>query len=173
MDFKKILILCGMLASTQFFAGFQESEKFTPFTDRLSLRVVQNQTVNSSFKLFYADSDCFGFITPQSVLTLQPSEMFLQQNEKLCLQCVKGGFLPIYIKDEGRVSGQAPVGYHGPYYLSMWLEYPEVTDEQKIHIRYIVEINRRGEIGIRIDPTGNCQLLALDHIKFLPAIDQK
>jgi len=171
MNIKKILILCSMLASTQFFAGFEELETYIPFTDRLSLRVVQNQTLNSSFKLFYANSACLGFVTPQSILSLQPSEMFFQQNEKLCLQCVKGSFLPIYMEDEGRVSGKAPDGYHGPYYISMWLEYPQVTDEQKIHTRYVVKHNRRGEIGIRIDPLGNCQILALDNIKFLPTID--
>ena len=92
----------------------------------------------------------------------------MQQDDKVCIQCVIGSFLPIYIKDEGRCSGQAPLGYHGPYYMSMWLEYPDVGDEQKIHVRYIVEFNKRGEIGIRIDPTGNCQILALNNIKLLP-----
>ena len=168
MKMKKILVLLVMLCGSKLFAGFAEEGSYVVFTDRLSLRVIQNQTINSSFKLFYASSECLGFVGPKSVLTLQPSELFMQQDEKLCLQCVKGSFLPIYMKDEGRCSGQAPVGYHGPYYLSMWLEYPEVTDEQKIHVRYIVEFNKRGEIGIRVDPSGNCQILALNNIKLLP-----
>ena len=171
MNIKKILMVSSVLMCGKIFAGYAEESEFIKFTDRLSLRVIQNQTINSSFKVFYSNSDCLGFITPQSVLTLQPSEMLLQEDEKLCLLCVKGSFLPIYIKDEGRVSGQVPVGFHGPYYLSMWLEYPDVSDEKKIHVRYMVENNKQGEIGIRIDPLGNCQILALSNITLLPLTD--
>ena len=171
MKIQKLLVLLTMFIGVNIFAGFAQEGNYVTFTDRLSLRVVQNQTMNSSFKLFYAGSDCLGYIFPKDVLTLQPSELFMQQDEKICLWCVKGSFLPIYIKDEGRCSGQAPLGYHGPYYMSMWLDQPDVSDEQKIHVRYIVEFNKRGEIGIRIDPTGNCQILALNNMKLLPTVD--
>lgn len=173
MNIKKLLMMISVLFCQKLFSGYAEEGEFVNFTDRLSLRVIQNQTINSSFKFFYSNSDSLGFITPKSVLDLQPGELFLQQNENLCILCVKGSFLPIYIKDEGRVSGQVSPGFHGPYYLSMWLEYPDVSDEKKIHVRYMVENNKQGEIGIRIDPFGNCQILALSNIKLLPAVDTK
>lgn len=173
MNIKKLIFLSSLLICSKMFSGYAQEGDFVSFTDRLSLRAIQNQTVNSSFKLFYSSSDCLGFITPKSVLSLKPAEIYLQEDERLCLLCVKGSFLPIYIKDEGRVSGQVPAGFHGPYYLSMWLEYPDVSDERKIHVRYMVEENKTGEIAIRIDPYGNCQILALSNIKLLPAVDTK
>jgi hypothetical protein len=48
-----------------------------------------------------------------------------------------------------------------------------VSDEKKTHVRYMVENNKQGQIGIRIDPFGNCQILALSNIKLLPAVDTK
>lgn len=171
MIIKKILFMYGIVLGSILCAGYAEEGEFVKFSDRLSLRAIQNQTLNSSFKFFYSNSDCLGLISPTSILTLLPGEIFLQQDEKLCLVCVKGSFLPIYIKDEGRVSGQVSDGFHGPYYLSMWLEYPDVSDEKKIHVRYMVENNKQGEIAIRIDPLGNCQILALSNIKLLPLTD--
>lgn len=172
MNIKKLLFTYGILFGGMLCAGYAEEGNFINFTNRLSLRLIENQTVNCSFKLYYSNSDCLGLITPRSILTLQAGEMFLQQDEKLCLQCVKGSFLPIYMKDEGRVSGQVPAGFHGPYYLSMWLEYPDVSDEKKTHVRYMIKTGAQGEIGVRIDPQGNFQILALSNIKLLPVTDE-
>jgi len=168
MKFKNILMYFFVLASIELSAGFSEEGEFVSYKKRLSVRVVENQTIHSSFKMFYANSDSLGLLSPQSIFLFKSGERFLQQDEMFCLQCVKGSFLPIFIEDEGPVSGQPPEGFHGPYYLSMWLNYPDVSDDQKEYVRYVVEIGKSGEIGIRINAKGDCQILALSHIKLLP-----
>ncbi len=168
MMFKNMLILSTLFLSFQLHAGFQDTGTFVPYHKRLSLRAVENQTIHSSFKIYYSNGDSLAMLVPQSIFVFKPGELFLQQQENLCLQCVKGSFLPIYIKDEGKVGGQAPEGFYGPFYLSMWLGYPEVSDNQKQHVRYVVKIGEQGEFCIRINPEGDCQIIALENMELLP-----
>ncbi|MBP6870091.1 hypothetical protein KBC04_04365 [Candidatus Babeliales bacterium] len=168
MNIKNIVVLCGLFFSLALSAGFNDTGDFVPFQKRLSLRAVENQTKNSTFKIFYSSGDSLALLAPQSVFLLKPGELFLQQNEIFCLQCVKGSFLPIYVKDEGKVSGQAPEGFYGPFYISMWLNYPDVSEDQKVYVRYVVEIGKQAEFCVRINPEGDCQIIALSHMQLLP-----
>ncbi len=168
MMIKNIVTLLTLLLIAPMYAGFQETGNFVPYKKRLSLRAVENQTLHSCFKIYYSSSDSLAMLTPQSIFIFKPGEMLLQQNENFCLQCVKGSFLPIYIKDEGKVAGQAPAGFHGPYYLSMWLQYPDVPEEQKQYVRYVVKIGQQAEFSIRINVQGDCQIIALANMELLP-----
>lgn len=168
MMIKNRVILSILFAALPLFAGFQETTTFIPYQKRLSLRAVENQTIHSSFKIYYSNGESLALLAPQSIFLLKPEELFLQQQENLCLQCVKGSFLPIYIKDEGKVGGQAPEGFYGPFYLSMWLGYPEVCDDQKQHVRYVVKIGHQAEFCVRINPQGDCQIIALANMELLP-----
>jgi hypothetical protein len=165
---KKIILVCALFVTLHLNAGFHETGNFVPYQKRLSLRAVENQTINSSFKLFYSNSDNLALLTPQSIFIFKPNEMLLQEHENFCLQCVKGSFLPIYVRDEGKVAGQAPAGFHGPYYLSMWLNYPDVAEEQKQYVRYVVKSGKQAEFSIRINPQGDCQIIALANMELLP-----
>jgi len=167
MQLKNIIIICMFMASLQLVAGFQETGEFIEFATKLSLRAVENQTVNSTFKVFYASGDPRALLVPQSTFIFKPGELLLQKNENLCIQCVKGSFLPIYIKDEGKVSGQAFEGFHGPYYLSMWLNYPDVSEDQKQYVRYIVKNGSQAEFAVRINLKGDCQIIALSNMQLL------
>lgn len=162
------MALCGLLISWALQGGFQDSNEYVPFQKRLSLRAIENQTKNSCFKIYYSGGDSLALLAPQSIFLLQPEELFLQKHEILCLQCVKGSFLPIYVKDEGKVSGQAPEGFYGPFYLSMWLNYPDVSEDQKIYVRYVVEIGKQAECCVRINVEGDCQIVALANMQLLP-----
>ena len=162
-------IILGLLCLSQSINGaFAEPGEFVPFSSRLSLRAVENQTTYSSFKIYYANSDSLALLVPKTVFLLQPDELFLQENEVLCLQCVQGSFLPIYIKNEGKVSGQAPEGYFGPFYLSMWLEYPLVAEDRKTYVRYVIKNGCHGEVGVRVNAQGECQIIALSNIQLVP-----
>ena len=118
--------------------------------------------------MFYSNSDNLALLTPQSIFIFKPNEMLLQEHENFCLQCVKGSFLPIYVRDEGKVAGQAPAGFHGPYYLSMWLNYPDIAEEQKQYVRYVVKNGKQAEFSVRINPQGDCQIIALANMELLP-----
>jgi hypothetical protein len=165
---KNIVTFVALLMTLPLCAGFQETGAFVPYQKRLSLRAVENQTINSSFKIYYSNGDSLALLTPQSIFVFKPGEMLLQQHENFCIQCVKGSFLPMYLKDEGKVAGQAPEGFHGPYYLSMWLNYPDVPEEQKQYVRYVVKIGQQAEFSIRINAQGDCQVIALANIELLP-----
>ncbi len=168
MMIKNIIMLSMLFVSLQVCAGFQETGDFIAYEKRLSLRAVENQTIHSSFKIYYSNGESLALLSPQSIFLFKPGELFLQQHENFCLQCVKGSFLPIYIKDEGKVGGQAPAGFHGPYYISMWLNYPDVPEDQKQYVRYVVKIGHHGEFCVRINPRGDCQIIALSNMELLP-----
>lgn len=164
---KNIVILSTFLSAFRLFAGFQETGDFIPFNMRLSLRAVENQTLHSSFQIYYSNGESLALLMPQSTHVFESDELFLQQQENLCLKCVKGSFLPIYIKDEGRAGGKAPQGFHGPYYLSMWLNYPDVSEDQKHYVRYVIKNGQKGEFCVRINPQGGCQIIVLANMELL------
>lgn len=165
---KKIVVVSLLVLGSYIHAGFYETGDFVSYKKRVSLRAVENQTLNSSFQLFYSNSESLGLVGPESIFLFPPFEMLWQVHELFCIKCVKGSFLPIYFKDEGRVGGQAPEGFHGPYYMSMWLNYPDAPEEQKQYVRYVVKNNHQGEFCIRINPAGDCQIIVLSNMQLLP-----
>lgn len=168
MNFKNLVAMLILLRSLAMVAGFNETGTFVPYRKHLSLRAIENQTLHSSFKIYYSNSESLALLTPQSIFLFKPGELLLQEHENVCLQCVKGSFLPIYIKDEGKVAGQAPEGFYGPYYLSMWLNYPDAPEDQKQYVRYVVKIGQQAEFAIRINLQGDCQIIALSNMQLLP-----
>ncbi len=162
------IVISLFLGHQLIYSAFAEPGEFVAFSSRLSLRAIENQTTYSSFKIYYANSDSLALLVPKTVFLLEPNELFLQENEVLCLQCVQGSFLPIYIKNEGKVSGQAPEGYFGPFYLSMWLEYPITSEDRKTYVRYVVKDGCHGEVGVRVNAQGECQIIALSNIQLVP-----
>lgn len=168
MKIKHWIVVSVLFVASFVYSGFQDSNQYAPYSKRLSLRAVENQTKHSLFKMFYAGSDSLGLLYPQSVFLLKPEELLLQHNEIFSIQCVKGSFLTIYVKDEGKVSGQVPEGFYGPFYLSMWLNYPDVSEDQKIYVRYAIKIGKQAECAIRINSEGDCQIIALSNMQLLP-----
>lgn len=135
---------------------------------RLCLVAIENQTEDSSFKIYIGSSGSRALVLPQTTWEMdQPNKIYLSQRTSLRIVCVKGAYETIFIHDEGTASGQAPNGYSGPYYLSMWLTHPYVNDEQKLYVRYAVKKGRVGDIGIRIDENGNCQVVAYNDVLIL------
>ena len=135
---------------------------------RLCLVAIENQTEDSAFKVYIGSSGARSLVLPQTTWEMdQPNKIYLTQRTALRIVCVKGAYETIFIHDEGTASGRAPNGYSGPYYLSMWLSYPYVNDEQKLYVRYAVKKGRIGDIGIRIDDQGNCQVIAYNDVLIL------
>lgn len=135
---------------------------------RLCVVAIENQTEDSSFKVYIGSSGSRALVLPQSIWEMdQPNKIYLTQRTALRIVCVKGAYETIFIHDDGTASGQAPNGYSGPYYLSMWLSYPYVNDEQKLYVRYAVKKGKIGDIGIRIDENGNCQVVAYNDVLIL------
>jgi hypothetical protein len=168
MKINYFIVIFILFFSLQSYAGFQETGDFIPFQKRLSLRAVENQTHHSFFKVFYSNGESLGLVVPQSIFIFKPGELYLQQHENFCLQCVKGGsFLPIYVRDQGRAAGQAPEGFHGPYYVSMWLNYPDVSEDEKQYVRYVVKNGQQAEFCIRINSKGDCQIIVLSNMQLL------
>ena len=135
---------------------------------RLCVVSFENQTEDSAFKVYIGSSGSRALVLPQTIWEMdQPNKIYLSQRTALRIVCVKGAYETIFIHDEGTASGYVPNGYSGPYYLSMWLSYPYVNDEQKLYVRYAVKKGRIGDIGIRIDENGNCQVVAYNDVLIL------
>lgn len=165
-----IVILLGIIASGASHGTAEVlTDGYVPGTEhRLSISSIENQTPNSYFQVFYKDEGSKVLLTPNSKCEFNTGEFALNQISPVRLICSQGSYLPIYIQDEGRASGAAPSGYRGPYYLSMWLSYPHVADEFKVHVRYAVLARKVGEIGVRVGDKGDCQIVALSNVKLLP-----
>ena len=66
MMIKNRVILSILFAALPLFAGFQETTTFIPYQKRLSLRAVENQTIHSSFKIYYSNGESLALLAPQS-----------------------------------------------------------------------------------------------------------
>lgn len=135
-------------------------------TVRLQLIAIENETEYLEFKLFYGSDPAHGIIFPQSVYEIQ-KPLSLSARDTLIIKCCKGSFLPVYIQDGGRASGEVEDGYEGPFYISMWLHYPQVAESSKIHVRYAIAKGKIGSIGIKIGLKGDYRLVAHDDVKFI------
>ncbi len=133
---------------------------------RLELVSVENGTTSSEFKVFHGVDSASGLVFPATTLTFETA-LRLNQNERIQLLCSTGSYISIYIKDEGAAGGVVEDGYDGPYYLSMWLGYPQVSEDQRVRVRYAVKSGTVGKIGIKIGSKGQCQIAALEDIKIL------
>lgn len=166
---KLFLILSGLSIITfvQGEAGAETvaSQQILPGDNHhLCIVAIENQTEDSSFKAYLGSGGARALILPGSVWHVGYNKIYLTQRTTLRIVCVKGAYETINIHDEGIASGKAPNGYKGPFYLSMWLSYPYVDDEQKLYVRYAVKKGKLGEISIRIDDQGNCQVLAINDV---------
>ncbi len=140
-------------------------------TSKLQLVAVENATTSLEFKIFPDTEASAGLVTPLSTLVFSEvnhtKPLEFKSISPISIVCTKGSYLPVYIKDEGPVSGLAPSGYLGPYYISMWLPYPYVPESSKIHIRYAVKLGKVGKVGVKIGSKGDYRLVAIEDVKFL------
>jgi len=140
---------------------------FIPGTEvRIQIVSLDNETDSSIFKVFYGAGLSRGTSFPGKKLSF-PGGLPLIQNTPVNIQCSKGSYLPIYMKDEGQAGGEAQDGFEGPYCLSMWLGYPQVNEEEKMYVRYAVKSGKKGQVGIKIGDKGQCQIVALQDVKIL------
>lgn len=140
---------------------------YIPGSDvRLNLVSISNYTESSEFKIFYGSGSSRGHIFPATTFTFDEA-LRVTQSTPIELLCSKGSYLSIFVQDEGRASGDADAGYDGPYYLAMWLEYPQVSEQEKVFVRYEVASGTVGKVGIKIGAKGQCQIVALENVKIL------
>ena len=149
-------------------AGLMLQPGYIPGSNvHLQIVSVENDTDYSEFKIFYGAGVSRGLLFPQTTFTFDDPLDMTQQNATVQLLCSKGSYLSIFVQDEGRASGEADDGYDGPYYLSMWLGYPQVNEQEKVSIRYEVAAGKVGKIGLKIGSKGECQVVALQDVKLL------
>lgn len=135
---------------------------------RLKLISVENETDGLEFQTFYGGESASSLVFPQTTFHFSPSKAIgLASNEMLVIKCCKGSFLPVFIQDGGVASGAAELGYEGPFYISMWMQYPQASTSSKINIRYLIKKGQVGTVGVRIGKKGDYRFLAYDNVKFV------
>jgi len=134
----------------------------------LKLIAIENDTDNCEFQIYFGSDAAAAFIFPHSTFHFGESKsLSLPSQQQLIIKCCKGSFLPVYVQYGGIASGEAEGGYDGPFYLSMWLQYPQVPETSKIHVRYMVHKDHVGTIGLKIGNKGDYRFVAYEHVKFV------
>ncbi len=144
-------------------SGYMPDETF-----KIQLIAVENETEAMEFQIFYGFDNLSAFIFPKTTFQCIPGkEIGLATRNILAIKCVKGSYLPVFIQDGGIASGQADDGFEGPFVISMWLGQPNVSEQNKTHIRYQIKKGSMGTLGVRIGQKGDYRLVAYDNIKFM------
>lgn len=132
---------------------------------RLSLVAIENNS-DQTLKFFYGAGQHRALLLPHTGATLD-NPLFLNQHDPIRLLAITGDMQPVYIQDGDKASGTVPEGYHGPYYISMWVGYPQVPESAKLFVPYGIKKGKVGQIGILLDDQGDCQLKAHEDIVFI------
>lgn len=138
-------------------------------TVRLKLVGVENETDSQEFQIFNNFDSSSAFVASRSKFDFDKDKaLSISSVNPLIIKCCKGSFVPVFVQDGGSAaSGQAPTGFQGPYFISLWLLMPNVAETNKLHVRYVVKKDSVGSIGIRIGSKGDYRLVAYDNVQFI------
>jgi hypothetical protein len=137
--------------------------------NKVLLAFIENDTPGCEFQTFYASEGPSSFVFPQTTFNFDPKNALeLSSGNRLVIKCSKGSFFPVFIQHGGRAGGVVPDSFEGPFYISMWLSYPQVPETSKVHIRYVRKKGVDGKVGIKIGSKGDYRFVADENIQFLP-----
>lgn len=137
-------------------------------TLRIKLVGIENETEGCDFQIFSGTHSASAYVFPRSVFKyLENDAPGIVHKDAIVVKCCKGSFVPVYIQGGGIASGVPEDDFEGPYYLSMWLAYPQVPETSKIHVRYIVKKGKVGSVGLKIGNHGDYRFVAYDNVKFI------
>lgn len=136
---------------------------------KIQLTSIENDTPAYEFQMFYGPYPASALITANSTFkfSIQSSVPLDHPDHHLLIKCCKGSFLPVFIKYGGAASGDNLPGYDGPYYIAMWLSYPQVHENSKFNVRYYVKSGSVGKVGLKIGMQGDYRFIAHDNVQFL------
>ena len=162
------LIVCCFGSNSESISPKNNLQDITIKKHNLHMIAVENNTNNCEFQTFYGADAANCFVAPNSTFYFSPDqEIPLDSNNLLMIKCCKGSFLPVYARCQGVASGELKQGYDGPFYLSMWLAYPQVYEDSKINIRYYVKNDAVGKIRLKIGQEGDYRFVADENISFI------
>ncbi|MBP9764731.1 hypothetical protein KBD08_00155 [Candidatus Babeliales bacterium] len=149
-------------------AKYVAMQKMPHDTVRLELATIENDTQHCEFQLFAGSDTPCAYVFPKTVFTFPDTKLIAVGSQQiLVIKSTKGSFLPVYIQHGGLASGQVKPNYEGPYYISMWLEYPYVPETSKVHVRYMLKKDTVGKVGIKIGSEGDYRFVAHDNVEFI------
>ena len=164
---------CRLIFLTFFFVGSVLHGRFSSKkisveepTARLEFVSLENGTDSLEFQLFPSQGSAIGLVLPGKTLELK-NGFELSDRDPAVIKCSKGSYLPVFIKDGLSAGGIAPEGYVGPYYISMWMSYPNISEASKLNIPYVLKEGEKGKVGIKIGSRGDYRFVAGDGISFL------
>lgn len=137
-------------------------------TGKVFLAFIENDTESCEFQTFYASDASSSFVFPQTTFHFDSKNALeLSSGNRLIIKCSKGSFFPVFIQHAGRAGGVVPDNFEGPFYISMWLSYPQVPEASKVHVRYAIKKGVDGKVGIKIGSKGDYRFVADENIEFL------
>jgi len=134
----------------------------------LQLVAIENDTQGCEFQVFYGSEAASAFVFPQSTFHFNAQKgLPLSGKDLMIIKCCKGSFLPVFVQYGGVASGEKQNGFDGPFYLSMWLHYPQVPETSKTHVRCMIKSGTIGTIGVKIGNKGDYRFVAYDNVNFI------
>lgn len=129
---------------------------------------IENDTQTCEFQIFYGSDVASAFVFPRSKFQFDVQNgLPLSSKDLIIIKCCKGSFLPVFVQYGGVASGEKQEGFDGPFYLSMWLHYPQVPETSKTHIRCMVKSGTTGTVGVKIGNHGDYRFVAYENVHFV------
>ena len=161
-------ILFGyLLAGTLFLRAGQVLTPVNTFFD-----VFENQTADADFKVFVGSGDQRFLLVHNTTFDLQKTHPQLQESIRVSdrmridLIEVSGETKSIYIKFGGYASGKCSQDEDGPFYLSLWREFPDAPEINRKYIRYC-QCGPVGRLGLRVNEGGDPEIFAVANTTIL------
>ena len=134
----------------------------------IKLAGLENETDAMYFQIFSNGDESSAFVFPQSTFKYpENKEIEINSRNLITIKCSKGSYLPVFIQDGGVASGTVEDDYEGPFYVTMWLNMPNVPESLKTHVRYAVKKGQIGTVCLQIGQKGDYRLVAYDNVKFI------
>lgn len=160
------ICLFGTFSEIQ--AKMLDAEVIPNDTTGIKLIAIENDTDHCDFQIYYGSEAASAYVFPHTTFHFsQFKSLFLPSGDLLTIKCNKGPFLTVYIRYGGIASGDVEDEYSGPFYISMWLEYPQVPESSKVRVRYFVQKDKVGTIGLKIGNKGDYRFVAYENVKFV------
>jgi hypothetical protein len=132
------------------------------------MNVFENNS-SSDYKVFVGSGDSRFMLIHNTRFDLEQTHPQLSESIRVSdkiridLQAVTDDTKSIYVKFGGYASGKCDQGYEdGPFYIEMWLEYPDAPEINRDYVRYC-QRGTEGRLGLRVNEAGEPEIFTVDN----------
>ena len=146
------------------------NQVLTPVNTFLS--VFENNAPEADFKVFVGTGELRFLLIHNTSFDIEKTHPHLRESIRVSdrmridLIAVTGNEKSIYLKFGGYASGHQKPEEDGPFYISVWREFPDAPEINRQYIRY-TQTGSVGRLGLRINAAGDPEIFALENTRVL------